>query len=173
MYRIVASRSTCYYSENQIFCFLKSPDNFSRDNIAGLHGSNVVVIKCPPPPLNSDRVNWSYKIWPCLHQPRKHFQMKHFCIQLGLWRSKLKISDFIKCSGLDFPIITKVSKVFGLPSSALSILLDKNYIGSRWLLTQATDTQRELFFKNLKFLGLGRQIGPKIYEAFVLFLAKL
>ena len=24
IYRIVASRSTCYYSENQIFCFLKS-----------------------------------------------------------------------------------------------------------------------------------------------------
>ena len=107
----------------------RSPDNFSRDNIAGLHGSNVVVIKCPPPPPNSDRVKWSDKIWPCLQQPRKHSQMKHFWIQLGLWRSKLKISDSIKFSWLDFPIINEVSKVFGLPSSALSILLDKNYIG--------------------------------------------
>ena len=39
--------------------------------------------------------------------------------------------------------------------------------------TRTTDTQRELFFKNSKFFGLGRQIGPKIYEAFGLFLAKL
>ena len=38
---------------------------------------------------------------------------------------------------------------------------------------RTTDTQRELFFKNSKFLGLGRQIGPKFYEAFGLFLAKL
>ena len=29
------------------------------------------------------------------------------------------------------------------------------------------------FFKDSKFLGLGRQIGPKIYEAFGLFLTKL
>ena len=29
------------------------------------------------------------------------------------------------------------------------------------------------FFKNSKFLGLGRQIGPKFYEAFGVFLAKL
>ena len=29
------------------------------------------------------------------------------------------------------------------------------------------------FFKKSKFLGLGRQIGPQIYEAFGLFLAKL
>ena len=38
---------------------------------------------------------------------------------------------------------------------------------------RTTDTQRELFFKNLKLLGLGRQIGPKFYEAFWVFLAKL
>ena len=42
-----------------------------------------------------------------------------------------------------------------------------------WVLSRTTDTQRELFFKNLKFLGLGRQIGPKFYEAFWVFLAKL
>ena len=35
------------------------------------------------------------------------------------------------------------------------------------------DTQTELFFKNSKLLGLGRQIGPKFYEAFGVFLAKL
>ena len=29
------------------------------------------------------------------------------------------------------------------------------------------DTQRELFFENPKLLGLGRQIGPKILEAFI------
>ena len=31
----------------------------------------------------------------------------------------------------------------------------------------------ELFFKNLKLLGLGRQIGLKFYEAFGVFPAKL
>ena len=36
-----------------------------------------------------------------------------------------------------------------------------------------TDIQKELFFKNSKLLGLGRQIGPKFYEAFGVFLAKL
>jgi hypothetical protein len=35
------------------------------------------------------------------------------------------------------------------------------------------DTQRELFFKNYKLLGLGSQIGLKFYEAFGVFLAKL
>ena len=35
------------------------------------------------------------------------------------------------------------------------------------------DTQRELFFKNLKLLALGRQIKLKFYEAFGVFLAKL
>ena len=39
--------------------------------------------------------------------------------------------------------------------------------------SRTTDTQRELFFKKLKLLGLGRQIGPKFYEAFWVFLAKL
>ena len=39
--------------------------------------------------------------------------------------------------------------------------------------TRTTDTQTELFFKNLKLLGLGRQIEPKFYEAFGVFLAKL
>jgi hypothetical protein len=38
---------------------------------------------------------------------------------------------------------------------------------------RTTDTQRELFFKNSKLLGLGRQIGPKFYEAFGVFLVKL
>ena len=33
--------------------------------------------------------------------------------------------------------------------------------------------RRELFFKNHKLLGLGRQIGLKTYEAFGVFLAKL
>ena len=45
--------------------------------------------------------------------------------------------------------------------------LDLVYIKSR-----TTDTQTELFFKNSKLLGLGRQIGPKFYEAFGVFLAK-
>ena len=31
---------------------------------------------------------------------------------------------------------------------------------------RTTDTQTELFFKNLKLLGLGRQIGLKLLEAF-------
>ena len=35
------------------------------------------------------------------------------------------------------------------------------------------DTQRELFFKNSKLLGLGRQIGLKFFEAFGVFSAKL
>ena len=34
------------------------------------------------------------------------------------------------------------------------------------------DTQRELFFKNRKLYGLGRQIGLKFYEAFGVFWAK-
>ena len=38
---------------------------------------------------------------------------------------------------------------------------------------RTTDTQRELFFKNSKLLGLGRQIGQKFYEAIGVFLAKL
>ena len=37
---------------------------------------------------------------------------------------------------------------------------------------RTTDTQRELSFENLKLLGLGRQIGPKIFGAFGVFLAK-
>ena len=36
---------------------------------------------------------------------------------------------------------------------------------------RTTDTQRELSFENLKLLGLGRQIGPKILGAFVVFSA--
>ena len=38
---------------------------------------------------------------------------------------------------------------------------------------QTTDTQRGLFFKNSKHLGLGRQIGLKLSEAFGVFSAKL
>jgi hypothetical protein len=40
-------------------------------------------------------------------------------------------------------------------------------------MASATDTQRELFFENLKLLGLGRQIGPKNVGAFWVFSAKL
>ena len=39
--------------------------------------------------------------------------------------------------------------------------------------TRTTDTQRELFFKNSKLLGFGRQIGLKFFEAFGVFSAKL
>ena len=39
--------------------------------------------------------------------------------------------------------------------------------------TGTTDTQRELFFENLKLLGLGRQIGPKFWGAFRVFSAIL
>ena len=42
-----------------------------------------------------------------------------------------------------------------------------------WSLPRTTDTQRELFFKNSKLLGLGRQIGLKFFEAFGVFSAKL
>ena len=42
-----------------------------------------------------------------------------------------------------------------------------------WSLPRTTDTQRELFFKNSKLLGLGRQIGLKFWGAFWLFPAKL
>ena len=34
-------------------------------------------------------------------------------------------------------------------------------------------TPRQLFFKNFKLLGLGRQIGPNFFEAYGVFLAKL
>ena len=40
-------------------------------------------------------------------------------------------------------------------------------------LTRTTDIQRELFFKNSKLLGLGRQIGLKFWGAFWLFPAKM
>ena len=46
-------------------------------------------------------------------------------------------------------------------------------IGMRRIQPRTTDTQTELFFKNSKLLGLGRQIGPKFYKAFGVFLAKL
>ena len=36
-----------------------------------------------------------------------------------------------------------------------------------------TDTQKELFFKNPKLLGLGRHFGLKCFEAFGVFSAKL
>ena len=39
--------------------------------------------------------------------------------------------------------------------------------------SRTTDTQRELFLKNSKLLGLGRQIGLKFVKAFEAFLAKL
>ena len=39
--------------------------------------------------------------------------------------------------------------------------------------TRTTDIQRELIFNNSKFLGFGRQIGLKFYDAFGAFLAKL
>ena len=39
--------------------------------------------------------------------------------------------------------------------------------------TWTMDTQRELFFKNQKLLGVGRHIWLKFYEAFGVFLVKL
>ena len=44
---------------------------------------------------------------------------------------------------------------------------------SSYCCTRTTYTQRELFFKNSKRWGLGRQIGLKFFEAFGVFLAKL
>ena len=41
------------------------------------------------------------------------------------------------------------------------------------LVTDRGQPEKAFFSKNLKPLGLGRQIGPKIYEAFGLLLAKL
>ena len=38
---------------------------------------------------------------------------------------------------------------------------------------RTTDTQRDIFFENLKLLGLGRQIGPKFFGAFGVFLIEL
>ena len=54
-------------------------------------------------------------------------------------------------------------------------MICKNVVLNRLLCyrTRTTDIQRELFFKNSKLLGLGRQIGLKFYEAFGAFLAKL
>ena len=54
----------------------------------------------------------------------------------------------------------------------------RNYPGKKWLLypwsiSRTTDIQRELFFKNSKVLGLGRQIGLKFWGAFWLFPVKL
>ena len=44
---------------------------------------------------------------------------------------------------------------------------------SSFCCSRTTYTQRELFFKNSKRWGLGRQIGLKFFEAFGVFLAKL
>ena len=38
---------------------------------------------------------------------------------------------------------------------------------------RTTDTQKDLFFKNPKLLGLVRQIGLKFFEAFGVFAAKV
>jgi hypothetical protein len=38
---------------------------------------------------------------------------------------------------------------------------------------RTTDTQRELFFKNLKFLGLGRRFRRNLFEEFGVFSARL
>ena len=38
-----------------------------------------------------------------------------------------------------------------------------------WWRARTTDIQRELFFKNSKLLGWGRQIGLKFYEVFRVF----
>ena len=56
-------------------------------------------------------------------------------------------------------------KFKGLNMSPLHILLG--------LIPRTTDIQLELFFKNSKLLGLGRQIGLKFWRAFWLFPAKL
>ena len=47
------------------------------------------------------------------------------------------------------------------------------YYDFLWIRPRTTDIQRELFFKNSKVLGLGRQIGLKFWGAFWLFPAKL
>ena len=54
--------------------------------------------------------------------------------------------------------------------SKVNILI---YLRPTYLQPRTTDIQRELFFKNLKLLGLGRQIGLKFWGAFWLFPAKL
>ena len=41
------------------------------------------------------------------------------------------------------------------------------------IISRTTDIKREVFFKNLKLLDLGRQIGLKFWGAFWLFPAKL
>ena len=48
-----------------------------------------------------------------------------------------------------------------------------SYLFCQYVAARTTDTQTELIFKNSKFLGLGRQIGLKFFEAFVVFSAKL
>ena len=47
------------------------------------------------------------------------------------------------------------------------------FLTCSWRLNPGTDTQRELFSKNLRLLGLGRHIGPKNVEAFGVFSTKL
>ena len=50
----------------------------------------------------------------------------------------------------------------------LNKMTQKNELIKKHLLPWTTDTQRELFFKKkTKLLGLGRQIGPKNFGAFV------
>jgi hypothetical protein len=45
--------------------------------------------------------------------------------------------------------------------------------GLKWPRARTTDTQRELFFKKSKAVGLGRQIGLKYFEAFGVFSVKI
>ena len=44
--------------------------------------------------------------------------------------------------------------------------LGKTVVIVSWSKPRTMDTQRKLFFKNHKLLGLGRKIGPKIWGAF-------
>ena len=76
-------------------------------------------------------------------------------------------------------IIDRPQKTFFIYIVSSDILrenfLAMEYIegGSNALHPRTTDIQRELFFKNSKLLGLGRQIGLKFWGAFWLFLLAL
>ena len=64
---------------------------------------------------------------------------------------------------------SKIAMIFALRMTIDTIL----YCFDLHSETGTTDTQRELFFENLKLLGFGRQIRPKIYGAFGVFSADL
>ena len=69
---------------------------------------------------------------------------------------------------LEFEMYQCIFNVFGTP------FLFQFPTGSyQWSHSWTMDIQRELFFKNSKVLGLGRQIGLKFWGAFWVFPAKL